>query len=250
MKNKVIVITGANGNVGSYFAEQYLNAGEKLILCVHKSESRLKPLQQKFSNSIAICKADISDLDALKDGLAEIITTRKWIPRALIHTVTMRSSDFLPLIETDPLRWKRVIDVNLNGTYNILKVLLPYFRKEQYGKIVLFGSNVTRIGLSRGSAYAASKAALANLCRSVAIEEAGNNIYLNTISPGPIKIDDSHFSESYREFRRNYYKEQIKEIPLKRHASFKDIFGICKFLLSEENSYITGEEFYVTGGRL
>jgi NAD(P)-dependent dehydrogenase (short-subunit alcohol dehydrogenase family) len=250
MKAKAIIITGANGNVGSYIAKQYLEAGEKLILCVHNDESRLVEIKEKFSDQIIICKADISDIDDLQKGINTIIENKDWFPKALIHTISIRSSDFQPLVETDPVLWKRIIDVNLNGTYNILKVILPLFRQEQYGKIVLFGSNVTRIGLSRGSAYAASKAALANLCRSVAIEEAKNNIYLNTISPGPIKIDESHFSESYREFRRRYYKEKIKEIPLKRHASFQDIFGICKFLISEENTYITGEEFFVTGGRL
>lgn len=250
MENRSIVITGANGNVGAYFAEQYLEAGEKLILCIHNDDSRLQKLLAKFSTQIKICKADISDIDMLQGNLDQIIKIDGWYPKALIHTVSVRSSDFQPLINTDPVHWKRIIDVNLNGTYNVLKVLIPYFRKEKYGKIILFGSNVTRIGLSRGSAYAASKAALANLCRSVAIEEADSNIFLNTISPGPIKIDESQFSESYREFRKRYYNEKIKEIPLKRHASFKDIFGICKFLLSEENSYITGEEFFVTGGRL
>jgi len=250
MENEAIVITGANGNVGSYFADQYLQSGEKLILCIHEDDSRLKPLLKKYPDHIQVCKADISDIDMFQSRLDKTINASGWYPKALIHTVSIRSSDFQPLIKTDPVHWKRIIDVNLIGTYNVLKVLIPFFKKAENGKIILFGSNVTRIGLSRGSAYAASKAALANLCRSVSIEEASSNIFINTISPGPIKIDESHFSESYREFRRRYYKEKIKEIPLKRHASFGDIFGICKFLLSQENSYITGEEFFVTGGRL
>lgn len=63
-------------------------------------------------------------------------------------------------------------------------------------------------------------------------------------------IDESHFSESYRKFRQEYYQEKIKEIPLRRCATYKDIFGICNFLLSQENTYITGEEFFITGGKL
>ena len=168
----------------------------------------------------------------------------------MIHTVSVRSSDFQSLVDSDPALWKEIINVNIMGTYNVLKVVIPYFKKEHYGKIILFGSNVSRIGLPRGTAYSASKAAMANIGRSLAHEEADSNIIINTISPGPIKIDESHFTESYREFRQRYYKEKIREIPLKRCASFKDLIGITRFLISQENSYITGEEFFITGGKL
>ena len=128
--------------------------------------------------------------------------------------------------------------------------VLGIIGKNGAGKIVLFGSNVTRIGLPFGSAYSASKAALANIARTLAAEEAQNNIIVNIISPGPVKIDDSHFSESYRKFREEYYRKNLREIPLQRCASFEDLFGLCNFLLSAENSYITGEEFFVTGGKV
>ncbi len=250
MKNKAIIITGANGNVGSYFALKFLKLGEKLILLIHKNQHRLQDMIKEYPDQIALVKADISDYTTLEKNLNSTIKTANWIPKALVHTVSIRNSDFQPLVKSDINLCKKIIDVNLNGTFNILKIVIPYFKKEKYGKIILFGSNVTRIGLPRGSAYAASKAALANISRSLAYEEAASNIIINTISPGPIRIDESHFSESYREFREKYYKEKIKEIPLKRCASFEDIFGVCKFLISEENSYITGEEFFITGGKL
>jgi 3-oxoacyl-[acyl-carrier protein] reductase len=173
-----------------------------------------------------------------------------WIPDRLIHTATVRSHDFKPLVATDPQLWTEIIQTNVLGTFNLLKSVLPYFIENSYGKIVLFASNVTRIGLPKGSAYAASKAAIANLSRTLAAEEAKHNIIVNTVSPGPIKIDESSFSESYRKFREEYYKEKVEEIPLKRCATFDDLLGICNFLLSEENSYITGEEFFITGGKL
>lgn len=250
MENKAIIITGANGNVGSYFAEQFLKSGENLVLLVHELTHRIDPLLQKYPEQTLLVKADISDLVKLETNLNLSLEQSNWIPASLIHTVTVRSSDFQPLVNTDPVHWRNIVNVNLFGTYNILKVLIPHFIKYNYGKIVLFGSNVTRVGLPRGSAYSASKAAIANIGRSLSVEVADKGILINTISPGPIKIDDSQFSESYREFRMNYYKEKIRDIPLKRHASFADIFGICRFLVSEENTYITGEEFFVTGGRL
>lgn len=245
-----VVITGANGNVGSHFAEQYLTAGGFLILIIHNQEHRVIELQNKYPKRIKIIKSDLRNLNQLERDFAEVISETGRIPTRLIHTATIHSYDFKPLAQSDSELWKNIIEVNLIGTFNILKTVLPYFKKYEYGKVVMFGSNVSRIGLPNGSAYSASKAGIANIGRTVAVEEAENNIIINTVSPGPIKIDDSHFSESYRRFRKNYYEEKLEDIPLRRHASFEDIFGLCKFLLSAENSYITGEEFFVTGGKL
>ena len=250
MKKKAIIITGANGNVGSYFARQYLELGENLILFIHEQEHRISQLKQNYSQKVKVIRSDLNNLEKLEEDLSAIVKETHWQPDRLIHTATIHSHDFQPLVDTDPELWNKIIKVNLIGTFNVLKCVLPYFKKNQYGKIVLFASNVTRIGLPNGSAYSASKAGIANIGRTLAAEEAESNIIINTVSPGPIKIDDSHFSESYRIFREQYYKEKIREIPLKRCASFKDLFGLCKFLLSEENSYITGEEFFITGGKL
>ena len=136
------------------------------------------------------------------------------------------------------------------NTYSALKIVLPIMKKNKFGRIVLFGSNVSRIGLKNGSAYAASKSAISSICRSVAMEEGANNIIINTISPGPIKIDDSHFSEEYKIFREEYYKNELQNTPLKRTLEVKDVFGVTEFLLSDKNSFITGEEIFVTGGKL
>lgn len=250
MKNKAIIITGANGNVGSYFARKFLESDENLILLIHKSEQRLQDLQQKFADNLRIIKVDLIDISLLQNKLSKVTEETGWQPDRLIHTATKRSHDFKPLADTNPELWKQIIMMNLVGVFNILKCTLPFFRRNEYGKIVLFGSNVTRIGLPKGSAYSAAKAGIANISRTLAAEEAKNNIIINTVSPGPIKIDDSQFSESYRKFREEYYNEKIRDIPLKRCASFDDLLGLCKFLLSKENSYITGEEFFITGGKI
>ncbi len=250
MKNNAIIITGANGNVGSYFAKKYYDLSENLILIIHKSDHRIKELVNKHSDRIRVLKVDLSDYSMLKIKLAEIITKTGWKPDRLIHTATARSHAIRSLADSDPELWKNIIDTNLIGTFNILKTTLKYFKENQNGKIVLFGSNVSRIGLPKGTAYAASKAAIANIGRTLAAEEAANYIIVNTVSPGPIKIDDSQFSESYRKFRQEYYEEKLRETPLKRCASFQDIFGLCEFLLSKDNSYITGEEFFITGGKI
>jgi 3-oxoacyl-[acyl-carrier protein] reductase len=246
--NKALVLTGAGGNVGAYLSHNLCEKGMNLILIVHNDLRRINDLQNK--ENIRIVKTDLTDLNDLNQKLSMTFEETGWIPNRMIHTATARNHDVEGMVDTDPKLWTSIIHMNVIGTYNILKCLIPYFRKNKDGKIVLFGSNVSRIGLPKGSAYAASKAAIANICRTLASEEAENNIIINTVSPGPIKIDDSQFSESYRKFREEYYNEKLREIPLKRCASFNDISGVCDFLLSDANSYITGEEFFITGGKI
>ena len=248
--NETLVITGANGNLGSYFAEKFAEQNKNLILFIHNRKDRIFSLVERFPQQTRIAKTDLNDFRQTQAILNEIITETNWQPVSLIHTASLRSSDFQSLRNSEGDFWEKVIRTNIMGTYNILKAILPFFQRNKYGKIVLFGSNVSRIGLANGSAYAASKAAIANLCRSVAMEEAHNNILINTISPGPVKIDDSEFSEKYRRFREKYYQNELRQIPLKRLATFDDIFGLCEFLISRKNSYITGEEFFITGGKL
>lgn len=244
------IVTGANGNLAANFNRNMLEKGINLVLIYHNNHNRLDEIVKDFPAQVKTIRADFAADHDLTQQITDIYANSSWIPRGLFHTLTARSSDFQPLADSPEKSWEYIIDVNIKGTYKLLKAVIPLFRKLKYGKIVLMGSNVSRIGLPRGSAYAASKAAIANLCRSIATEEGHNNIYINTISPGPIKIDDSHFSESYRKFREEYYRKKVKDIPLKRCASVEDIFGLAWFLLSENNSYITGEEFYITGGKL
>ena len=250
MKNNAIIITGANGNVGSYFAKKYCDKGENLILIIHKNDHRIKDLVKNNSDKINVVQVDLSNYSDLQIKFAKVINKTGWKPDRLIHTATARSNVIKSLADSDPELWKNIINANLVGTFNILKTTLKYFKENKNGKIVLFGSNVSRIGLPKGTAYAASKAGIANIGRTLAAEEATSNIIVNTVSPGPIKIDDSQFSESYRKFRQEYYEEKLRETPLKRCASFQDIFGLCEFLLSKDNSYITGEEFFITGGKI
>ena len=247
--NKTILVSGANGNLGVFFSRKILETtNHSLILLVHKSTEKIRTVSEKYPDRCILIKADIRNFEDIKIKLDNALGNRYL--SAFLHTASIRSSDFKILSETESSNWKNVIETNILGTYNLLKIVLPVFKKQKEGRIVLMGSNVSRIGLPNGSAYSVSKAAMANLSRTVALEESQNNILINTVSPGPIEIDDSHFPESYRKFREKYYKNMLAQTPLKRLATLQDVYNIVEFLLSEKNTYITGEEIFVTGGKL
>lgn len=250
MLNKLIIISGANGNIGNKFAEYFLAQNKKVLMLYHSRNERVKLSKTKFPQNSFSAQIDLTDYLQVEKILLEIISEIGISPGYFIHTASVRSHDSQPLAASNPKVWQNIFESNINSAYNSLRVILPMMQQNRYGKIILFGSNVTRKGLPFGSAYAAAKTAIASIVRSVATEEAQNNILINTISPGPVKIDTSHFSKKYQQFRENYYNEQIKQIPLKRIAEWDDLIGLCQFLLSEKNKYITGEEFFVTGGNL
>jgi len=254
---EAIIITGANGNIGSALASVLAEEGFNLILHYHNSHQRIDGLTKKFSSSVVSIRGDLTDLNQLEKEMQQCCNETGFSPLALVHTAAKRSIDSASLSDTTPELWKSIFDTNVIGSYNILKVVIPLMRQRYYSdrtseksRIVLLGSDVSRIGLPYGSAYAASKAAVSNLARSLAAELADSGILINIVSPGPVDIDDSHFPEEYRRFRAEYYSEILKRIPLKRLARPGDVISLCKFLISEENRYLTGEEFFLTGGKL
>ncbi len=237
-----ILITGANGNIGSYLAQKFLDDGQTLILFYHGKSERIERFFEH--DNVEAHSVELSDWQQVQEAVDSL--QRK--PHALIHTASVRSTDFMHLANTDPEHWKSTLNSNVLGCYHILKAIIPILRDAKPGRIVLFGSDVSRIGLMNGSAYAASKSAISNICRTIALEE--KDILCNVLSPGPVEIDDTHFPGMYRLFREEYYRKQLARIPQGRLAKPDDIYGLCRYLVSNENSYLTGEEFFLTGGKI
>ncbi len=254
MMTKTTIITGANGNIGSTIAAKLLDQGDSVALIYHGSRNRIDSLIKQYPQNTLSLKADIKDA-AFGNKISSVLTKNRWVADTLVHTAAMRSYDHSSLAESEPSVWREVIETNLLGTYNVLRGILRYFanstqqNQASLRRIILFGSDVSRLGLPYGSAYSASKAAISNISRSLSVELSKDMILINTISPGPVEIDDSDFPEDYRKFRKQYYQDMLKKIPLKRFAEPEDVAALTLFLISEENRYITGEEFFLTGGK-
>lgn len=234
-----ILIVGANSSMGAYFAEKLQAMRENAILFYHAKHDNISQLSYpRFA-------CDITDPKSIEQAWNKI----EMPVEKLVILSSLRASDFKPLRATEPEFWRRIIEVNLIGTGNVLRAALGKMDSNKTCRIVIIGSNVSRIGLPLGSAYAASKAGLTALCRSVA-KECAPHILLNIVSPGPTETENNSFSEEYRNFRKNYFAEKLKDIPLQRVAYNEDVFNLVWFLLSEKNNYLTGEEIFLTGGAL
>jgi 3-oxoacyl-[acyl-carrier protein] reductase len=248
MPNRLIIISGANGQIGSYLAERYATQSDtNLLLLYHKRQDRLANLL-----NLPNVTAETHDLHNY-DNLNILIDTylNKYIRTeiCLIHTAAVRSSDAAPLSDSDPEIWNRVFDANLKSSYNLLRAVLPAMRERGFGRIVLMGSNITRTGLVNGSAYAAAKAALANLAITVSKENADRNILVNVISPAPVDTDLAQdYSGEYLDFRIKYFEEHKKRVPTGKLVTKAEIALVCDLLLSNQISNLCGQEIIIDGG--
>lgn len=243
----IILITGANGQVGSYLAHAYRQEGNKLILFYHKRTDRLSG----FVNDEA-CYTEAVDLGDFAQVMAAVNNACKHftaVPEVLIHCAALRSFDAMPLAASDPVVFTQVFQANSLGAYNILRAVLPNMQDNGFGRVVLLGSDVSRSGLPNGSAYAASKAAMINMMKSVAKECLSQNIRINAISPAPIdtKLEED-YSGAYLEFRKAYFAKYLSDNPGTRLVKFHEIKNVTDLLIKPEMQSLNAEELFLSGG--
>ncbi len=246
-----VIITGANGQSAIHLAKELLNQGCTIFLLAHNRTDRLEQLTKLHPALCHIIKCDLNNYEQTESTIQELINKTGLVPDALVHTAAIRSYDAKALHESEPGIWESVVGQNITFAYNILRCILPLMVNLHRGKVVFYGSNVTRTGLPYGSAYAASKAAMANLVRTVALEMAPHNIQINMVSSAPIETNlEEDYQGEYLAFRKEYFKAYKISHPAGKLVSPEDVTQTVLSLLNMEVNALSGEEMYLTGGVL
>lgn len=244
---QLLIITGANGQVGSYLAQAWAETRLPMLLLINSDGRRLEKLSSRPEIMIKAC--DLRDLAAFKAALDEACQALDAVPARLVHTAAIRSYDARTLAEGEPLIWSEVFNANVSMAYNVLKACLPGMLSGKFGRIVMFASNVVQSGLHSGSAYAAAKAAIVNLVRSVALEAAPDNVLINAISPAPVETDlESDYEGEYLAFRQRYFAAYRAASPTGKLVSMQELKRVAELLLSEELDNLTGQNLVIDGG--
>ncbi|HOH79119.1 MAG TPA: SDR family oxidoreductase [Candidatus Cloacimonadota bacterium] len=244
-----LIIDGANGQLGSYLASYPQLQVYPQLLLYHRRKDRLAGWHDTPERLIRSC--DLLDPGALEAVISEANDHFGAYPSRLIHTAAIRSSDAQSVADCDPEIFYNTMRVNLMSAMHMMKAVLKYMPARGFGRMVFLGSSVTATGLSRGAAYAASKAAIVNLVRSAALENAEHGILINCLSPAPVETELSDdYSGDYLEFRKRYFADHIARTPTHKLVSLQELAVLSVLLLDNALQNLTGQEIYVNGGSL
>ena len=225
----MIIITGASKGIGNYLLKTFLDAGEEVLGTYNES----LPEPSIINHYI---KLDVSDFVNASSQLIEVTKDREKI--ILINCAGINYNSFAH--KASLTEWRKVIDVNLTGTFNVISCLLPLMRRYNYGRIINFSSVVPILGISGTSSYASSKSALWGLSRAICAENATKGITINNLNLG-------YFDIGMLDQIPQELLELIKNtIPCKEFGNPIDIYRAVKFII--ECSYINGASIDINGG--
>ena len=236
-KNKKILITGATGGIGEYLVKKFISLDGE-VLVTGTNEKKLENLKNEISN-IKVIKFDLSNHSEIESFVNDAISKLNGID-VLVNNAGITADNLSLRMKNE--EWQKVIDINLTSTFYLCKNVIKKMLKNKSGKIVNITSIVGHTGNIGQSNYAASKAGIIAMSKSLAIEYAKKNIFINCVSPGFIKTNmTDKISEEYKNLL-------ISKIPMSRLGSGEDVSNTVAFLSSDMASYVTGETIHVNGG--
>lgn len=228
--HNMIIITGASRSIGKYLYENYKKDG--VVFGTYFST----PPTDSLSND-NLFHVDVSNYDSVEHFFLSI--KEKLSDITLINCAGIAYNSFAH--KSDPLKWKNVIDTNLVGTYNMIRAFLPIMREQNFGRIINFSSVVAQKGTPGVSAYAASKAALWGLTRSLTQENGSKGITINNINLGY-----SNIGMGVEQVPDAYLEVLKEQIPSKQFCEPSDILNTIEYL--RNTSYINGTSIDLNGG--
>lgn len=241
-ENQTAIVTGAGRGIGEAIAKRLASEGAR-VACISRSESNsakvAEAINAEFPGAAKAYAVDVADKAAVEAAAAQILADFGKADILVNNAGITRDGLAMRMSEED---WDAVIDTNLKGAFNFIQAVMRPMIKARSGRIINIASVAGLMGNAGQANYAASKAGLIGLTKTLARELAGRNITVNAVAPGFIKTDMT-----------DVLPESIKtgvvgQIPLGRFGNPEDIAAAVAFLASAESGYVTGQVLTVDGG--
>ena len=239
LSNKTVFITGIGSGIGLATAQVALKIGATVYGTVFSEEQSEKITE--YMPSECIYKVDVKNSDEIAFAVDDAAKCSGKLDGIVAVAGILSLQEFT---KTDDTIWHNVIEKNLSGSFYSARAAIPHLQKQTAGSIVFVSSQIGLVGHPLGAAYAASKAGINGLTKSIAIELAPNSIRVNAVAPGPVVSDMT--AKARADEKR--YNSLLADIPMGRFGQPEEIATIINFLLSEASSFITGQVIVADGG--
>jgi 3-oxoacyl-[acyl-carrier protein] reductase len=240
LKSRTALITGGAQGFGFDIAKKFLNSGANVIIW-DIDEKELQNSVKKINNSkLSYNVVDVSNFEKINQTVLEI--NKKTNIDILINNagITGPTAELWNYSIND---WNKVIEINLNGTFNCCKAIVPNMIENNYGRIVNIASVAGKDGNANASAYSSSKAAVLALTKTLGKELAEKNIAVNAVTPAGAK------TRILDQMTDKHVKFMLSKVPRGRFLELQELSSLVCWLSSEENSFSTAAVFDISGGR-
>ena len=237
--NRRLFITGMGSGIGLATAQLATAQGARVSGTIQSAEQEAN-LEGIVPPDLCF-RLDVTDEAALGTAVTDAAGTIGGLDGVVACAGIIK---LLSSADTDSSDWSRIIDVNLTASFNLARAATPFILKAESAAMVLISSQIGLVGHQRAAAYAASKAGINGLAKSLALELADRNVRVNAIAPGPIATDMTAATRADPE----RFETLRSAIPLGRFGTAEEIANLAVFLLSEQAGFITGQVVVADGG--
>jgi len=241
LKDRVALVTGGARGIGQAIAMTFAREGADIVVAdvnleiAQKTALEIEALGRK---ALAL-EMDLTNYEKVEEGINKILDKMGKVDILVNNAGITKDNLLLRMSQAD---WDAVINVNLKGTFNCIKAVTRPMIKQRSGRIISIASIIGLMGNPGQANYAASKAGIIALTKTVAKELASRNINANAVAPGFIQ------TEMTAKLPEDIKKKMLEAIPLAKLGTPQDVANTCLFLASDESSYITGQVITIDGG--
>ena len=239
-KNRTAVITGGAQGFGFDIAKRFLNSGAKVIIWDNDPDTLKDSVKELNNTNLTSNVIDVSKFEEVENCTNEILKNSKI--DILINNAGI-TGPTAPLWEYDLEKWKKVVDINLMGTFNCCRAIVPNMIKNDYGRIVNVASVAGKDGNANASAYSAGKAGAIGLTKSLGKELADKNIAVNAVTPAGAK------TRILDQMTKEHVQKMLSKVPRGRFLEVEEFTSLVCWLSSEENTFTTAAVYDISGGR-